>query len=324
MSCGILHPMAQHVEWRDSNIYVPNPHYVPTYYPALSVDPKIKDVVTKLGGEGLISAYGYGSSFIGDAAPDSILDLLLITKDPRAFHEANLSARPRDYGHPHWAGFHAALNRYGFNFYKTNLDIDGEKRKAKYGVIGYKDFRLHTHGARKDSLQGIRGRGRLYVAGRMQKAMLAPIKVTDGGYQTVVDAGINQARLDGIWLSLGLMDDIFSFDDLARTYVGLSYKADARIEHPDKVKNIYTKGQSEYHEMLEPLLDQFQKRGVLQKISIDSYAKLVSLSRSDVKIFLWRSKLDAAAKNYFKNPLTFGLGRGIGYAVSKVKRSLRK
>lgn len=139
-----------------------------------------------------------------------------------------------------------------------------------------------------------------------------------------IDLAINQARIDGVWLSLGLLSDKFTFDDLARTYVGLSYMADVRVEKKGKSQSLLENNKREYEEMLTPILEEFVRTGILG-VSPDGsdYQKYISPSWQEVDNWLRECRKTAFLTNYLKNPLTFGLMEGILYALAKVRRVRR-
>jgi hypothetical protein len=293
------------LRWEQVEGQLPAPSRVKTYYPEIPVSEPVKNAALELGGSETVAIWGYGSSFAGDAKADSLLDLLMVVSDAENFHRNNISLRPRDYGRPRSVGFHTFLNSFGFNFYRTTLDTSEGSRQAKYGVIGYREFLKFARGGRKDSIDRKVGKGRLYVAGRLQKAMLVPIKLTSAIEGDRINDAINQSRIDGVFLAASLMPQQFSLDQLALEYVGLSYRADVRVEHPDKVRNIYEKGKDHYRAMLEPIIDQLRRTYVLHKESEDTFSKVLTLSERDVEAFLASCRSQAFLFELSKKSVNF-------------------
>lgn len=261
----------------------------------------------------------YGSQVTGDASPTSMHDVIIIVQDTEKFHKDGLSLAGADYAQPHVAKWHAFLNQFGFNFYHTHVR-DGEQIiPVKYAVISEKNFIRGCNGTLSGKETPDEGAFGLYVAGRMQKAALSPLyaRVDDKAF---IESAINTARIDGIWFALGFLDKHFTYEDLLKTYVSLSYMADVRIEKKNKVEILIERSQENYAKMLSPIIDAFITNGLIRR-SDGGYEKINSLSKKETYRRLAKLKLIAFCINYLKNPLTAGLANGLVYAFQKIVRS---
>lgn len=312
----------QEILWDDKTLELPRPGSLPTFYPSRSRSLKAyPGIISELQliGEGQMStAWGYGSSHTGESS-NSLIDVLIVVDDPNSFHQANKDSRPKDYdpvtGIP---ALQAWLNRFSPNFYPSEVLIDGEPRGIKYGVIGLEDFLLQA----RSGLRGREGCSHLYTAGRLQKAMLVPyILDADPFTRRNIDIAINQARIDGVWLALGLLPEQFDRESLMRKYVGLSYAADVRVEKEDKIDLLINQSRAEYDEMMDDLLGAFTAEGILEQTGEDEFRKRFSLPEAEVKAWLAESAKYSFKINYLKNPMTYGPIRGLEYSLAKLRRA---
>lgn len=302
---------------KDLKEVLPGPYTFQTYYCQRPVPKGLEGALRELSGDTISMALGYGSVFSRAASPDSVPDVLLLSPDAMDFHWAK--KRPSVF-----PILQFALNRLGPNYYQEKIELDSGMQRVKYGVIGEQEFIAHAQGGRYDSELAGRGRGKLYTAGRIQKAILVPIiKPEDSRQRHMIDRAINQARIDGVWLSLGLLPEKFTFDDLARTYVSLSYRADVRVEKKDKVDTLLRNNWVEYQSMLLPILSEFISSGILASHSPEVFQKHISPPKQDVEDWLKKCRRTAFMINYLKNPMTFGLMDGLLYAFAKARRSIQ-
>ena len=294
-----------------------NPSILPTslaeaYFPPGKTDKLLSNVARERAGENLVGMIEYGSHVTGDATSTSRRDMILIVKDTEKFHRENMSTSPKDYGRPRSVAWHTFLNKFGFNFYLTSLKTnDGQNIAVKYAVISSKNF---ITGCSNGDLE-------LYVAGRMQKVALRPHFYGDEKEEEQIKKAINTARIDGVTFALGLQEkQEFNFDTLLHSYVSLSYLADVRIEKPDKIATLIEKSKEDYIKMLTPIIDEFVKSGLIEKTDY-GLRKAHSLSQEEVETILKNMKLPTAIRNFGKNTLTVGFGKGIIYAGEKIIRT---
>jgi hypothetical protein len=218
--------------------------------------------------------------------------------------------------------FHNWLNRFGFNFYQTEITDGGSKFPVKLAVISRDNFIKGCNGTLAAKEKAGIGAFGFYVAGRMQKVALHPLYKGRENQTVEIETAINNARIDGLWFSLGLLKDSFTFDELLRTYVSLSYRSDVRIEQRGKVEKIIAAGLADYRNMLYPLLDQFILNGLLTKTEDGKFLKLESPSKQETYRRIWSIKARTTLINYLKNPASAGLLRGLGYAFQKIVRAI--
>jgi len=301
----------------------PRPDSIATYHPSiepgLQTYPGLRESFRELGGNRLVAAFGYGSSFNGESS-ESMIDVIILVDDSAAFHRENRTRRPEDYVSGFVGGWRVqtALNRQSANYYHTELLIGDELKGAKYGVIGYEDF-LAQAGA------GLRGTGNpahLYTSGRLHKAAIYPFIKAEPEKQEKIDTAINQARIDGIWLALGQLPEQFDLSTMLHTYVSVSYAADLRMEKPNKIDLLISQSENDYGTMMKDLLGAFKDQNIIEEIDENQFRKVVSLTSRDVNLWLMESALYSGYINYIKTfLLTVGLGKGWEYGWAKGSRA---
>jgi hypothetical protein len=245
----------------------------------------------------------YGSKINNTATYDSHYDCLVIVDDYKKFHSTNKEGYK---GYRLWfmrkPNTHVFLNELGPNFYQETID----DKEVKYGVIGLKDFR-------RACKSGIR----IYVKGRLQK----PLRIiyADDNVLPEIRNGILRARIGGVNLALKLLPKRFSMYDLIKEIVGMSYKADIRLESPTKVEDIVKKNWQELIEIYKPLVESrhyiYQLNGEYENRKYRMYNKKRVLG------YLRRRAWVSALLN-IKNGLTNK--KAVAYAKRKWRMSLEK
>lgn len=309
--------------WKASDTVLPGAGSFPAFYPspehALQKYPGLVPALENLGGDQLSTVFGYGSSFNGES-PDSWLDFLVVVQDAAQFHRQNQTRHPKDYSPPFGWRFESWLQRFSPNYKYSEISLEEGNKRIKCGVLDVDNFLTQARA-------GLRHRGglaHLYTAGRLQKAILIPfILDEDPARRSQIDTAINQARIDGVWLAMGLLPEYFDYKALLRTYVGLSYAADIRVEKANKVDLLIEQSQQEYARMMEGLLGAFVKSDILEDLGEGVYGKKFTLGEREVRDWIRESALYSAGINYVKNPLTCGVGNAVDYAISKIKRANR-
>ncbi len=293
------------------------------YFPQGEINQVLqREVVKRAGKDNLVWAIGYGSQVSGDAGKRSMYDVMIVVEDIEKFHARNLLLRPFDYGQPHVTKWHALLNKFGFNFYHTHfMNVDKNKSSLKLAVISKKDFIRGCRGTvdKKEAFE--KGAFGMYVAGRVQKVALSPLYKSEKD-AAVMEAAINTARIDGVWYALGFLNNKFTYDELVKAYVSLSYWADVRVEKRGKIETLIKNNEADYRKMLEPIIEAFIKNKLIkvEEEGFGWYEKVHSLSASDTYLRLLNLKKIAFLTNYLKNPLSAGLTKGITYALLKIAR----
>lgn len=278
-----------------------------------------KEIIRRAGETNLVYALEYGSHVTGDPSSTSMRDAMIVVENAKEFHQSNMSLSPTDYGRPRNPIWHAFLNRFGFNFYYMPL-TDGSR--AKYAVISKENFIRGCNGTLEDKERTGQGAFGLYVAGRVQKVALRPLYKDSFKNMVEIEEAINTARIDGVWLALGLLKDSFSIESLIVHYAALSYLGDLRVERRGKLMSLVHKNKDYYKRMLGPIINQFVEFGILGQISEGQFRKIESMSADEVQKRLVQIRLKTAVINYIKNPLSAGIGPGLNYAAEKIKRSL--
>uniref|UniRef100_A0AC35TTX8 Phosphatidate cytidylyltransferase, mitochondrial n=1 Tax=Rhabditophanes sp. KR3021 TaxID=114890 RepID=A0AC35TTX8_9BILA len=190
--------------------------------------------------------FAYGSGAISQAnenMKDKMVDFIIVTNDPLKFHTDNIDANPNHY---------SAIRHFGPNaitkfqtrmaarvFYNTQITSMG--RTIKYGVISTDNI-----------LQDLLDWSWLYVAGRMQKPVLNVLMPTE----KIKDA-VRVNRVSALQFGLLMVGDTFTYEDLFKQIVSLSYNGDFRQiigEDRDKVQKIVTGGMDRFIEIYNPLL----------------------------------------------------------------------
>lgn len=308
-------PIQPNLPTPETRAYFPEPK---------SMDEHLKDDVLKRTGDNLTYAIKYGSAVMDDASPTSMVDMILVVDDTKKFHKRNIEIAPNDYGLPQLPDWHNYLNNSGFNFYYGNFETEKGLVRAKYAVISTDNFIKGCHGTLQEKESKGEGDFGLYVAGRMQKAALKPFFKTEKEEKVMkIEKAINSARIDGVWLALGLVSQQFSFNELLEKYVSLSYMADLRVEKPRKIQIMIEKNYTDYCTMLQPILEGFAKTNLISKTDEGKWEKLSFPGKNEVKKRLDIIKIRTTITNYLKNPMTAGLSEGIVYAWHKVERSLQ-
>ncbi|GMR52530.1 hypothetical protein PMAYCL1PPCAC_22725 [Pristionchus mayeri] len=178
----------------------------------------VKELISDLPLASVNFAFAYGSGAVSqknERMEDKMVDLILCTKDPQAFHNENLQLNPAHYSFLMWFG-PAPITKLQQSkakvFYNTQIRTK-TGRLIKYGVISEQDL--------KTDLLDWRW---LYVAGRLQKPVFDVIEPTAD-----IANWIEQNRLSALQASLLLLPDTFSYSQLFEKIVGLSYKGDFRM-----------------------------------------------------------------------------------------------
>ncbi len=179
----------------------------------------------------VVGAYGYGSGvfkqtgYTKDEKPQ--IDLILIVKDMKNWHQANILANPKDYS----SSGSIFLTKLPDNIAKSvtgisyQSNIKYKDRIFKYGIIEEKDFLTYMNTWKS-----------FYVPGRFQKPIF-PIVENDKFNESIK---INRENAIKVGL-LTLKDENNNVKDLYYNITSLSYMGDIRMmfaENPNKIKNI--------------------------------------------------------------------------------------
>lgn len=311
------------IGWKSPKFRLVTPDSVDTFYPDPFNKPGLAEAIHRFGGGQIIQARGYGSAFSADAAKDSLMDILVIVRNQWAFYDALAANKNIHLGTVRDSGFHALWGYQKANFYLGNLNFDGESHGAKLWVMDYYELLQHARGGRPEVPEG---KGYLYVAGRLQKAMIPEIfDEATPEEKEGIDLAINQARIDGVWLALGLVPRVCDIDTLASTYTDLSYLADKRgkVEKANKSEALFENRYDDYREMLDPILLSFADQGIIELLGPeeDGFVKIMSPSKGDAVFWLAQCADHASKVNIRQNTFTMGPIEGPRYVGKKFIRN---
>lgn len=286
-----------------------------------------REVLYRAGTKNLVCALEYGSHVTGDAGKNSMHDIIIIVDDVKQFHIDGLRLHGADYAQPHLAQWHAFLNHYGLNYYHTEIrGQDDQIFSAKLVVISKDDFIRGCSGTLVEGEKDPNRRGTfgMYVAGRLQKAAFFPYHNKGEKEKALIEAAINTARIDGVWYALGFLKDRFTYSELLKTYVSLSYWADVRVEKSGKIETLIKNNQLDYYDMLQPILQSFIDQEIITvvKEGFGWYKKAYSLSTAETYARLLKLKTISFLINYVKNLFTATPQKALTYAVLKLVRTI--
>ncbi|KAF8367703.1 hypothetical protein PRIPAC_85532 [Pristionchus pacificus] len=206
----------------------------------------VKELISDLPLGSVNFAFAYGSGVVpqeNERMEDKMVDLVLCTKDPQAFHADNLQQNPSHYSFLRMLG-PATITKLQQStakvFYNTQIRTTSG-RLIKYGVISEQDL--------KTDLLDWRW---MYIAGRLQKPVVDVIEPTAD-----IATWIGQNRLSALQASLLLLPTTFTYQQLFEKLVGLSYKGDFRMiigEDQGKIAKIARGNADRLEEVYAPLL----------------------------------------------------------------------
>lgn len=309
------------VELDVKNQHLSQIHVEPAFFPSTEMKVALATEILTRAGEGNVDyVIGYGSQVTGDASPTSMIDVMVVVRNLKKYHQANLITHKRDYGTPRVAAWHAFLNTFGFSFYHSSFQgDDGRIRPLKLAIISTRNFIKGCNGTFKHGVGEREGAFGLFVAGRIQKVALSPLYKTEEETASTIESAMNMARIDGVWFAMGLLQQQFSYEELVHMYVSLSYKADIRIEKKGKIETLIESNKADYVSMLEPILNAFIASGLLKKNG-DLFVKIISLPEKELLQRMRELKRMAFLMVYVKGIFTAGLSHGVIYALAKFKR----
>lgn len=278
------------------------------------------EALRRAGKDNLVYAIEYGSQVTGDASKSSKYDMMIVVDDATQFHKDGLKVAGGDYAYPHVALYHGLLNKLGFNFYHAKVRDDNDQVVGvKLAVISKKNFIKGCYGTLPRRYRQAQGAFGMYVAGRVQKAALAPLYKKEEE-APLIESAINAARIDGVWFALASVDQRFTYEDILRAYVRGSYWTDVRVEKKGKTDTFIEKNPEDYREILTPIIQSMVESGLMREVE-GGFEKVISMGKGEHRASIARLKSTSFLTNYLKNPLTTGIVRGIIYALSKVARS---
>jgi hypothetical protein len=196
----------------------------------------IPAMVRKLDPDGVRAIVGYGSWYThGLRQPNSFPDLYLIVDGYEQYHRK---------------AFHAWLNRaLPPNVYFVWDEGDGHREvRGKYNVISAADLERECSPTLRD----------VYNAGRLTKLVWIAW-VRDEPTRDWLTARLVDAHRTLTPMALGLLPEQFGVDEFSLELLGLSYRAEPRLEGWEHVRARHAAHAAYYRELHSVLLDAFCK-----------------------------------------------------------------
>lgn len=213
----------------------------------------IPDVIRKLDPDNTRAVVGYGSWYEPVLRkPQSFPDLYLIVES---------------YGRYHEHGWHAWMNRtLPPNVYFLWRDRDERREvRGKYNVISSADLERECGPTLRD----------LYNAGRMTKLVWIAWARDQSARDWLV-ARLEDAHQTLVPLALAFLPERFACDDFSLELLGLSYRAEPRLEGWDKVRALHAAHTSYYRTLHGVLLEGFARSTSLLEANAGGFQKLVN------------------------------------------------
>ena len=291
----------------------------------------------------VVGAYGYGSGvfkqtgYTKDEKPQ--IDLILIVKDMKNWHQANSLANPTDYS----LSGNIFLTKLPDNLAKSvtgisyQSNIKYKDRIFKYGIIEEKDFLTFMNTWKS-----------FYVPGRFQKPIF-PIIENEKFNESIK---VNRENAIKVGL-LTLKNEKTNIKDLYYNITSLSYMGDIRMmfaENPNKIKNIVNGSFEEFNNMygsnnkyfeikndgtikydLEKLISNIPTLPSALYNSLSMFVNSRSYTKEDlVKIresiitYIKRVNEKESIIQPAKSILTNGVSKSLVYVIPKLKKKFKK
>ena len=278
----------------------------------------------------VVAAYGYGSGVFKQAGysenEKSQIDLILIVKNLKKWHQENSIKNPNDYSITGRLFIKAAPKKLLTG--KTGLtylsNITYLNQEFKYGVVEEHFF-----------LEALKNWSSFYLPGRFQKPILE-IKSTDE-----IREQIDENRYMGLFIAALLSKPDSTIRDLFFTLCSLSYIGDSRMkfaENPQKVQNIVEGSfeeflklyQSDLKDILEykKKMDQKSNWSLFKKQLPQNLQKEITTSdktemQKQIMNFFQRKNHHESLDQTIRSLETNGIVKGTKYALAKVHKRLK-
>ncbi len=239
----------------------------------------IPGMVRKLHPEAARAIVGYGSWYTpGLRKPNSFPDLYLIVDAYEQCHDNAL---------------HARMNRMlPPNVYFLWGDDEGHRVvRGKYNVISASDLERECSPELRD----------VYNAGRLTKRLWIAW-ARDEPTRAWLVARLVQAHCTLTPMVLGLLPERFVRDDFSLELLGLSYRAEPRLEGWEHVREIHAAHAAYYRELHGILLDAFRHSTNLREVSARNYRKLPHLKWPELARMARRMIRRSRRRGYLRWP----------------------
>ncbi len=217
--------------------------------------------LNKFGKDGIELIVAYGSLLHGGDKDKSMWDFFVLVDDYDLFHESQ-----RDY----YKEINGLLTRNPWVHKIENMLLPPniyQDLVGKYNVVELDQFEKETSEKASD----------LYFIGRCNKVMKVVYSRSTESLERFADCVFNSMMIAGEHtlnlLGMGGLEE-FNKESFVETLLGLSYRADRRLEAKGKVKELYLSRKEEYDSLYERVLGIFAERGLIAEISEGVYTDL--------------------------------------------------
>ncbi|EDQ90404.1 uncharacterized protein MONBRDRAFT_31806 [Monosiga brevicollis MX1] len=194
-------------------------------------------------------AVGYGSGVFQQAGhqrnPNTMIDLILVVDDSRAFHERNKQRHRHHYSALGWLNAQAleGIQRWGQAklYYNPYVRLDGQL--CKYGVMGWEDFKADMTNWEA-----------LYASGRLHKPVHVMTAHEDA--EALIYQNRRPFSKNKCWVLEQRMTCLVLMTDLYTRIASLSYSGDPRMivgEKKGKVEAIVAGSFAGFQEVYQPI-----------------------------------------------------------------------
>jgi hypothetical protein len=195
--------------------------------------------------DSLLAVVLYGSKLFEPGNQDSLYDFYVVIDAYEKVHSSFL---------------HVMLNRIlPPSVYLADVEVDGERRGAKYNIISLQDLKNY-----------ILNPPEIYVVGRFAKRSYLMYYKNEIVKNTLFDLFVESFYFCLCYTIPLLIDrEKFSFEELVREILSLSYKGEVRIEDPQKLDKLYAPFQDFYLTVYKLLFSSYltENEGVIMELN---------------------------------------------------------
>ncbi|GAB4290344.1 MAG: hypothetical protein Kow0090_03420 [Myxococcota bacterium] len=228
------------------------------------LDPYI-NLFKEIYGEKLEAVIFYGSCLSEKTRkPDSTPDFFVITADGKI---AN----------------HSFFTRLLHNFVPPN----SQTARLEGGTL-FKYIHLDTEQLQSATNPGMKD---LFVAGRLSKRVKL-VYLRDDGVKKAVVASLLNALYSILPLAFAFLPHRFSFRELLRAAVGVSYLSEWRVEAAGKIEALISASSEYYERLYREAAETAEERGLIKKAEDDMYEKALLIdAEKRAKRFMLASRI---------------------------------
>jgi hypothetical protein len=195
--------------------------------------------------DSLLAIILYGSKLFEPGNPDSLYDFYIVVDAYEKVHSSFI---------------HVVLNRIlPPSVYLADVEVDGERRGAKYNIISLQDLKNY-----------ILNPPEIYVVGRFSKRLYLMYYKNNFVKNILLDLFVESFYFCLCYTIPLLIDrEKFSFEELVKEVLSLSYKGEVRIEDPQKLDKLYAPFQDFYLTIYKLLFSYYlaENEGVITELN---------------------------------------------------------